>query len=218
MAAPPVKTNPLLEVFGFPTSNDSDEAKRFRNNRLCPFNNKVPSCTKDKAKDPLGVCTINDNGRSAITCPVRFREKWIIADDAAKYFFSGKERWTSLTEIRLTDKQGQSAGNIDLVLVSYDKSGHITNFGAVEIQGVYISGNVRNPFDRYITDPQLNSNLDWSKEENIPRADYLSSSRKRLVPQLIYKGGILNSWGKNGSDLARRILRHTSTTKTSFRK
>ena len=30
-----------------------------------------------------------------------------------------------------------------------------------------------------------------------PRAaDYLSSSRKRLAPQLIYKGGILNTWGK----------------------
>jgi hypothetical protein len=29
-----------------------------------------------------------------------------------------------------------------------------------------------------------------------PRPDYLSSSRKRLAPQLIYKGGILNEWGK----------------------
>lgn len=29
-----------------------------------------------------------------------------------------------------------------------------------------------------------------------PRADYLSSSRKRLAPQLRYKGYILNSWGR----------------------
>ena len=28
------------------------------------------------------------------------------------------------------------------------------------------------------------------------RPDYLSSSRKRLVPQLIYKGGILREWKK----------------------
>jgi hypothetical protein len=26
--------------------------------------------------------------------------------------------------------------------------------------------------------------------------DYLSSSRKRLAPQLLFKGGIINSWGK----------------------
>jgi len=31
---------------------------------------------------------------------------------------------------------------------------------------------------------------------NYPRPDYLSSSRKRLAPQLIFKGGIINAWGK----------------------
>jgi hypothetical protein len=36
----------------------------------------------------------------------------------------------------------------------------------------------------------------WLNEKGTPRADYLSSSRKRLLPQMIYKGGILNSWGK----------------------
>jgi len=38
--------------------------------------------------------------------------------------------------------------------------------------------------------------MDWSKEPNYPRPDYLSSSRKRLVPQLLFKGGILHSWKK----------------------
>ncbi len=33
-------------------------------------------------------------------------------------------------------------------------------------------------------------------KKNYPKPDYLSSSRKRLAPQLIYKGGILKSWGK----------------------
>lgn len=31
--------------------------------------------------------------------------------------------------------------------------------------------------------------------KNYPKPDYLSSSRKRLTPQLIYKGGILHEWG-----------------------
>lgn len=30
----------------------------------------------------------------------------------------------------------------------------------------------------------------------LARADYLSSSRKRLAPQMIYKGGIFQQWGK----------------------
>ena len=38
--------------------------------------------------------------------------------------------------------------------------------------------------------------MDWTGQRNYPRPDYLSSSRKRLAPQLIYKGGILKAWGK----------------------
>jgi len=42
---------------------------------------------------------------------------------------------------------GRSAGNIDVVLVSYDNDGKVLDFGALEIQAVYISGNVRDPFE-----------------------------------------------------------------------
>lgn len=44
--------------------------------------------------------------------------------------------------------------------------------------------------------PEKHQNMDWSTQRNYPRPDYLSSSRKRLVPQLLYKGGILKSWRK----------------------
>jgi len=187
---------PLAEVFGFPINNFSEVAQRHRRLRLCPYNNKVPSCTKDKANSPLGVCTVFDNNQLAITCPVRFRQDWKIAEDAAKFFFSVNTKWTSLTEVRLNDKNGKSAGSIDLVLVSYDDNGRIIDFGALEIQAVYISGNIRNPFEHYMKDPENNSEFDWSKHPLYPNPDYLSSSRKRLVPQLIFKGGILSAWGK----------------------
>ena len=190
------KKNPLAEVFGFPIDNLGDEASRYRKNKLCPCNNKVPSCTKDKANDPLGVCSVFDKEDIAITCPIRFRENWLIAEDAAHFFFPPDTMWTSLTEVRLNDSSGQSAGNIDIVLVSYDNQGKVINFGSLEIQGVYISGNVRRPFEEYIKNPSLNAGLDWSNERNYPRPDYVSSSRKRLAPQLIYKGGILKHWNK----------------------
>jgi hypothetical protein len=191
-----VKRNPLAEVFGFPIDNLGAEASRYRKNKLCPYNNKVPSCTKDKANDPLGVCSVFDKEDIAITCPIRFRENWLIAEDAANFFFPPDTMWTSLTEVRLNDSSGQLAGNIDIVLVSYNNQGKVINFGSLEIQGVYISGNVRRPFEQYIKNPSANANLDWTNERNYPRPDYLSSSRKRLAPQLIYKGGILKHWNK----------------------
>ena len=187
---------PLAEVFGFPTDNLSKEAVRCRKNRLCPFGNKVPNCTKDKANNPLGVCSIYDNNNIVITCPIRFREGWIIAEDAASFFFRTGNKWTTLTEVRLKDKLGKSAGNIDVVLVSYDDTGKVTDFGALEVQAVYISGNIRNPFEDFMSNPNRGSAFDWSGRPNYPNPDYLSSSRKRLAPQLIFKGGIFKAWNK----------------------
>ena len=187
---------PLAEVFGYLPTDHTQKAKRYRSRRLCPFNNRVPNCTKDKAKNPLGVCSINHESRPVITCPIRFREDWLVADDAASFFFKDEAYWSSLTEVRLNDSHGKSAGNIDLVLVAYDDNGKLYDFGALEIQAVYISGNVREPFEYFMEDPQGRASMDWSKEPNYPRPDYLSSSRKRLAPQLLFKGGILHSWRK----------------------
>lgn len=187
---------PLAEVFGHLTTDQTDEAKRYRSHRLCPFNNIVPNCTKDKARDPLGVCSIYYENEPVITCPIRFRQDWVITGDAASFFFDETAKWSSLTEVRLNDSNGKSAGNIDVVLVAYDNKGKVLDFGALEIQAVYISGNVREPFEYYMSDPRSRASMDWSRQPSYPRPDYLSSSRKRLVPQLIYKGGILHSWGK----------------------
>jgi len=187
---------PLAEVFGHLTTDHTERAVRYRSRRLCPFNNKVPNCTKDKAKNPLGVCTIYHDNHPVITCPIRFREGWIIADDAACFFFREGTAWSSLTEVRLNDLYGKTAGNIDVILVAYDNNGKVYDFGALEIQAVYISGNVRDPFEYFMKDPKGRALMDWSKEPNYPRPDYLSSSRKRLVPQLLFKGGILHSWEK----------------------
>lgn len=196
MAKSEKRNHPLAEVFGYPTTEMSDVAHRYRTNRLCPFNNKVPNCTKDKAKDPLGVCSVYNDNKPVVTCPIRFRQDWIITDHAARFFFPHDVKWTTLTEVRLNDFYGKTAGNIDVVLVSYDEKGKVCDFGALEIQAVYISGNIRSPFEYYMKSPNKRANMDWTEEPNYPRPDYLSSSRKRLAPQLLFKGGILNTWKK----------------------
>jgi len=175
---------PLAEVFGYPIDNFSSAAERHRRLKLCPFNNKGPNCTKSRSTNPIGVCSVYDASQTAtITCPIRFREDWYIAEYAASFFFPQETNFTSLTEVRLNDKYGKTAGNIDIVLVSYDNAGHLTDFGSLEVQAVYTSGTISTPFNHYIADPVKNANFDWrGHEKNYPRPDYLSSSRKRLAP------------------------------------
>lgn len=184
---------PLAEVFGFPPGNFSDGANSSRRNRLCPYNNGVPNCTKVSKADPLGVCSVHSGGSAVITCPVRFREDWIIAEDVAQFFFPSGASWMSMTEVRLRDNQDMPAGNIDMVLVAFDDNHQVLDFGAVEIQSVYISGNVRQPFDYFMVGPAHRHAMQWQGQV---RPDFLSSSRKRLAPQLLYKGNIINGWGK----------------------
>jgi len=191
--------NPLVEVFGWPIDNFSEPARRHRKEALCPFNNKSPNCTKDKKSDPLGACNVRRRQSAVITCPVRFQEDWIIAKHAASFFFEPGDRFRVLREVRLKDEEGKVAGNIDLVLAKYDSSGDIVDFGSVEVQAVYISGNMRNPFEHYMNDPADRVGFDWRSElessGNYPTPDW-RSSHKRLFQQLLLKGGIFNGWGK----------------------
>lgn len=185
---------PLAEVFGFSINNQSERAMRYLKNKLCPFNNIVSNCTKNSIEFPLGVCSLYHKGEPVIICPIRFREDWKIVSDAATFIFGNKASWTHVGEVKLKDKLGKSAGNIDYVLVSYDDKGQILDFGSLEVQSVYISGNLTGPFTSYLEEPK--SLFNWTQAFKYPKPDYLSSSRKRLIPQIIAKGTILKQWNK----------------------
>lgn len=152
------------------------------------------NCTKNSIEFPLGVCSLNHRDKLIIICPIRFREDWTIISDAANFIFDGKKTWTHVGEVRLKDKHGKSAGNIDYVLVSYDEKGRVLDFGSLEVQAVYISGNLTGPFTAYLENPT--PHFSWTQAFKYPKPDYLSSSRKRLIPQIIAKGSILKQWDK----------------------
>jgi hypothetical protein len=185
---------PLGEVFGFPVDNETERSKRYRTNKLCPYNNIVSNCTKNSIEFPLGVCSLNHKDKQVIICPIRFREDWTIISDAASFIFEDKTAWTHVGEVKLKDKQGKSAGNIDYVLVSYDDKGRVLDFGSLEVQAVYISGNLTGPLTAYLEEPT--PLFSWTKAFKYPKPDYLSSSRKRLIPQIVAKGSILKQWNK----------------------
>jgi hypothetical protein len=186
--------NPLGEVFGFPIDNNSEAARNYRDNKLCPFHNIVPKCTKVSEINPLGVCSMNSKDGVFITCPVRFRENWFITTDAGKFFFPDNEFVTAIPEIKVTDKNGEAVGNVDYILVAHDKYGRVLDFAPLEVQAVYITGNITGPFEYFMS--TRDSNLDWPRNRNYPKPDWLSSSMKRLVPQLLAKGSIMRQWGK----------------------
>jgi hypothetical protein len=188
------RSQPLSEVFGFPIENRSERATRYRENKLCPYNNCVSNCTKNSIELPLGVCSLQHKDQSVIICPIRFREDWKIISDAASFIFNDKTAWTHIGEVTLRDKSGKIAGNIDYVLVSYDDKGRVLDFGSLEVQAVYISGNLTGPFNAYMENPT--PDFRWTQALKYPKPDYLSSSRKRLIPQIIAKGSILKQWNK----------------------
>lgn len=187
---------PLAEVFGFQITDQSSEAKRYRKYRLCPFKNDVPNCTKDTATNPLGICSIYHENKVAITCPIRFRQDWIIVDNAAEFFFPAGTKWSSLANIELDKPTGRSIENADFVLVAHDDKGDIYDFGVLCSQAAYTKGDLRALFEFYMSNSIANQFTDWPNQFCYPRPDYLSSSQKQLVPDLLFKGGLFSSWKK----------------------
>lgn len=193
MVAPPIQ--PLTEVFGFPAEDVSASAEHHRRNKLCPFHDNP--CTKEGAKNPLGICS-NNYGQAAppaITCPVRLKEDSLVFNLAAEYFFGAGQSYEPLPEIPLHHEGGLKAGNIDFVPARFDADGTLLDWGALELQTVYMSySNQRTLFNGYMKDRGF---LDSFTLRDGGRPDWRSSSKKRLVPQLIEKAPlVIRGFGK----------------------
>lgn len=190
--------NPLVEVFGYAIDDFSEEAVHHRKEKLCPFNNKSQYCTKDKKSDPLGACNVHQRGNAVITCPQRFTEDWTIVRDSAEFFFERGSTYRVLREYQMRDAENEVVGNIDFVLVKVE-NGSIVDFATIEVQSVYISGNMRRPFEHYMDDPEKASR-DWRSRVSerggyYPTPDW-RSSHKRLFRQINSKGTLLAELGK----------------------
>lgn len=185
---------PLSEVFGYPVDNNNREANRCRKLRLCPYNNCVPNCSKDKVENPLGVCSIYDKDKAAIVCPVRFRQDWLIIEDASNLFFPSQTLWTTFTDIKLLDREGKSVGVLDFVLVSYDLKGNVKDFGVLSVQASYVTQSLRKPFEQFMDNPERYKVTE--QKGRIPYVDYTASIQRRLCPRLLFNGGILHAWQK----------------------
>jgi Restriction endonuclease NotI len=180
----------ISEVFGHDVNDHSAKGKRDRQRMWCPF--RESKCTKGGKQHPLGICSFGDERSATSVCPVRFQERNRIFVDAGKIAFGEGKKIVVVPEMRLlripdTDKR---IGKIDFLIALLDSSGRPSDFAALEVQAVYISGKtVRPAFNEFL------------RTETLPpsgkaRPDYRSSAQKRLMPQLSLKVPVFRRWGK----------------------
>ncbi len=139
--------NSLAEVFGFPPNNLSFSAERYRKYRLCSYNNKVPSCTKDQAE--VMVENINCHNRIFFIDPPYTA--------AGKKAGSRLYRYWQLNHQRLFEIASNLAGDF---MMSYDDTLEVrnwSNFYGFKVRNV----GMKNTHNTKMTELLIGRNLDW---------------------------------------------------------
>lgn len=85
-------------------------------------------------------------------------------------------------ELRLPQRKGSGAYFVDWVLAKLDERGELIEFTAIEVQTIDTTGNYRSARIALMENREIISNTVGLNWENVS---------KRIIPQLIYKGQIL---------------------------
>ena len=196
-------THPIGEVLGSHWSNSPNVQ-----NATCPF--KISSihsstdCRKVRVENPLSVCSHREEQPKSVEkftclCPYRFFDdrKFSFMDSIKNFHFGGNVNAVFIPEVSLNTTEGKRIGNIDGVMLALDENGQPDHSkpALIELQAVYVSGNIQNAFDWYLQNQSNISTLQYTGD-NYPRPDFTSSHRKRLFPQLQYKFNALENAGK----------------------
>lgn len=196
----------IWEFFGYRSGDKSTEAQDAAQNEQCPI-------IKDKCEKTFndgvisGVCTLKPiTTGPVICCPIRLYadDYRILRDVSLKAFgedfdlIPGRgavsvaiaeekqcvavfgKRWGG--ELRLPQKSGSGGYFVDWVLAKLDADGELLEFVAVEVQTIDTTGNYRNGYSELKSNRNVvktTAGLNW---ENVS---------KRILPQLIYKGQVL---------------------------
>ncbi|MBQ9344769.1 MAG: restriction endonuclease [Kiritimatiellae bacterium] len=198
----------ITEFFGYRADDTSDCAKAQSATRHCPFLNEVCPKRLSRERIPSGVCAVrqaSSNAPTVICCPNRlyaddYRMLRCICKDAFhvdKALYGGKtaverakvedgavavfgKQWGG--ELRLPQREGAGSYFVDWVLVLLDGEGKIREFTAVEVQTVDTTGNYHPSRQALVESRQMVKSTVGINWENVS---------KRIIPQLIYKGQVL---------------------------
>lgn len=196
----------IWEFFGYRSDDLSDEAQNAAETKNCPIiGEKCEKSFNDGVTS--GVCSLKPmTSDPVICCPIRmYVDEYRILQDVSVGAFGdefqlipGREalkstiaknepfvavfgkRWGG--ELRLPQKSGRGGYFVDWVLAKLDATGELEEFVAVEVQTIDTTGTYRNGYEALMHDRsaiKTTAGLNW---ENVS---------KRILPQLIYKGQVL---------------------------
>ncbi|WP_192820770.1 NotI family restriction endonuclease [Rufibacter sp. LB8] len=196
----------IYEFFGYRPEDESLQALEAASNCRCPILKDTCEKTLNDGKIS-GVCSLKPiTSDPVICCPIRlYAEDYKMLSDIVKIAFGkdyplvlGKEalnkvksskaeciavfgkRWGG--ELRLPQRSGSGSYFVDWVLAKLSNDGQLEEFVAVEVQTIDSTGNYRNgvfELEESRTQVKTTAGLNW---ENVS---------KRILPQLIYKGQVL---------------------------
>lgn len=196
----------IWEFFGYQPGDKSVEALNSVEREICPI---IGGKCEKTFNDGIisGVCTLKPmTSEPVICCPIRlYADDYKILRDVALKAFDkdlklvpgreavsySKENNTSCIavfgkgwggELRLPQKTGTGGYFVDWVLGKLNAEGELEEFVAIEVQTIDTTGNYRNGFSALKNDRSViktTAGLNW---ENVS---------KRILPQLIYKGQVL---------------------------
>lgn len=200
----------ISEIFGYRAEDTSDIALQNVSQQVCPFLSSY--CTKalgDKANRTLsGVCSVRQvtpGSPDVICCPNRiYAENYKMLSTVAQKAFGAEYKlyagrlavskakeengavavfghgWGG--ELPLPKRQGKGSYYVDWILARLDETGELMEFTAIEVQTIDTTGSYQNARRALIERHEIEKDTVGLNWENVS---------KRIIPQIIYKGQVL---------------------------
>ena len=180
------------EIFGYPTWDQSPEAREARRRHWCPFQGRTCNKKSRLIDFPFGVCSVKHGDGLRAICPHRFDEPGSIEgvsralEDVALHYFGGFDNVVAFREVRLP-----KVGNIDYVLVRHrPMKPEVDDFVSVEYQSDSTTS----------TGGLVQAISEFSEGHDIDSRSYqfginTYDSLKRAITQLMNKGIVYEAWG-----------------------
>lgn len=204
----------ILELFGYAPHDDSAVATQSRNEQGCPSIGGLCSKQIGSASNRIrsGVCTIADKtGEPVVICPIRlYADKHCLLSAVARLAFkvekiqlvdgkkvancsAGKgstlvavfgKGWGGELKVPGRPIRGRKSSGffVDWIFARLDASKKLVEFAALEVQTMDTIGSYRNEREAILKGVDFNGKSAGPNWENV---------NKRILPQLIYKGHLL---------------------------
>lgn len=197
----------ISEFFGYRAEDKSKASLKAVADKKCPFLGSACAKLLGRTREVSGVCAIRQKkagSPSVICCPNRIYAEEYKMLHAISCMSFGKELplfagraavakaksggavavfghgWGG--ELRLPKRNGVGSYFVDWVLARLDDDGQLVDFTAVEVQTIDTTGKYRDARKALIKDRSIVSDTVGFNWENVA---------KRIIPQLIYKGQVL---------------------------